>query len=361
MQKAVRSLVKWQTAGHPSAPEWTQLTFCRKWSHRAFGLWALVSIVLALLLTGCAGVTSGGGNSTATPTATGPLSANPTSLAFGSVSIGSSSSKTVTLTNTSSTATLVITSLSVTGSGFSASGVSSSFSIAASKSVSLTVSFSPIAAGAASGSISVSDSTGVILTIPLSGTGVSSGTVQLSASPSSIGFGSVSVGSSTSVTVVLTNSGSSAASIGSASYTGAGFELSGPTTPLTLFSGGSTIFTVTFAPTSAGSVTGYIYFNDASGTTLLTVAMTGTGSSSSHSVDLSWDPSTSVVMGYRIYRGTVSGGPYTLLTGSAISSTSYSDATVAAGATYYYVVTSVDSSGAESSYSNEAAVTIPNP
>ena len=40
---------------------------------------------------------------------------------------------------------------------------------------------------------------------------------------------------------------------------------------------------------------------------------------------------------------------------------SYTDTTVLAGETYYYVVTSVNSTGEESSYSNQASITIPNP
>jgi fibronectin type 3 domain-containing protein len=74
---------------------------------------------------------------------------------------------------------------------------------------------------------------------------------------------------------------------------------------------------------------------------------------------LAWDASSSVVAGYNAFRGTQSGGPYAQLNSSVISSTSYSDPTVASGQTYFYVVTAVDSSGAESDYSNEVSATIP--
>jgi fibronectin type 3 domain-containing protein len=76
-------------------------------------------------------------------------------------------------------------------------------------------------------------------------------------------------------------------------------------------------------------------------------------------VALSWDPSTSTVVGYNIYRGTQSGGPYSLLNSSLLSSTSYTDSAVQSGTTYYYVSTAVDSSNVESSYSNEASAAIP--
>jgi len=55
---------------------------------------------------------------------------------------------------------------------------------------------------------------------------------------------------------------------------------------------------------------------------------------------------------YRIYRGTQSGGPYTLRDSSL--TTAYVDSTVANGTIYYYVVTGV-TAGVESPYSNEDA------
>ena len=79
-------------------------------------------------------------------------------------------------------------------------------------------------------------------------------------------------------------------------------------------------------------------------------------------MDLSWTASTSTVVGYNIYRGTVSGGPYTVkLNATPVSGTSYTDTAVVAGQAYYYVVTAVDSSGVESVYSNQASATVPTP
>ncbi len=78
-----------------------------------------------------------------------------------------------------------------------------------------------------------------------------------------------------------------------------------------------------------------------------------------HTVDLSWQPSsTANIVGYRVYRSAVSGTGYAPLT-SAANILSYSDNTVANGATYYYVVTAVDSSGNESPHSNEVSAVIP--
>jgi hypothetical protein len=77
------------------------------------------------------------------------------------------------------------------------------------------------------------------------------------------------------------------------------------------------------------------------------------------SVSLTWTASTSLVSGYNVYRGTQSGGPYTLLNSSLDTDTTYTDATVQTGQSYYYVATAVNSSGAESAYSNQAEATVP--
>jgi hypothetical protein len=88
---------------------------------------------------------------------------------------------------------------------------------------------------------------------------------------------------------------------------------------------------------------------------------TGTGAqgSSKHSVSIAWDPSPSTdVAYYNVYRGTVSGGPYSLL-GTDITATAYTDSTVQSGATYFYVTTAVDVNREESIYSNEFPAVIP--
>jgi hypothetical protein len=93
-------------------------------------------------------------------------------------------------------------------------------------------------------------------------------------------------------------------------------------------------------------------------------ASLGTGCTTSaglHVVALTWSPSTSSnVMSYKIYRSTTSGGPYTLLqTIGAVSN--YTDATVLSGQTYYYVITAIDNTGAESSFSNQTQAVITTP
>jgi fibronectin type 3 domain-containing protein len=81
---------------------------------------------------------------------------------------------------------------------------------------------------------------------------------------------------------------------------------------------------------------------------------------SGYSVQLNWTASpSSGVTGYNIYRSTVNGSGYTKITPSPVSGLTYTDATVAASTTYYYVATSVDGSGDESGYSEVYQAVIP--
>ncbi len=82
----------------------------------------------------------------------------------------------------------------------------------------------------------------------------------------------------------------------------------------------------------------------------------------SHNVVLTWvastvPPGAPAVNGYNIYRGATSGGE-TLLA-SAGNVTTYTDSTVVANTTYFYVVTATSTAG-ESGKSNEVTATIPN-
>jgi predicted phage tail protein len=88
---------------------------------------------------------------------------------------------------------------------------------------------------------------------------------------------------------------------------------------------------------------------------------TPTPTPTQHIVDLSWNFSTSAnVTGYNVYRGTTYAGPYSKInSGGLVASSLYTDSNVSSGNTYYYVVTAVDSSGAESGYSNQTQAVVP--
>jgi fibronectin type 3 domain-containing protein len=91
-------------------------------------------------------------------------------------------------------------------------------------------------------------------------------------------------------------------------------------------------------------------------------ALTGTGVAPvQHQVTLTWSTSTSAVVGYNIYRGTAINGPYSKINSTPDASPAYTDATVAAGQTYYYLTTAVNAEGMESTYSNEVSAAVPTP
>jgi hypothetical protein len=79
-----------------------------------------------------------------------------------------------------------------------------------------------------------------------------------------------------------------------------------------------------------------------------------------HSVTLTWTASVPIVIaGYNVYVGSVSGGPYTKQNTSLITTLSFVDTNVRAGQTIFFVVTTVDTAGAESKFSTEETATVP--
>lgn len=74
-----------------------------------------------------------------------------------------------------------------------------------------------------------------------------------------------------------------------------------------------------------------------------------------HSVILTWTDPDSVT--FKVYRSGASGGPYFPIAGG-LTTTNYQDSNTPAG-NYYYVVTAVDGTGAESVYSAQTSAVVP--
>jgi Abnormal spindle-like microcephaly-assoc'd, ASPM-SPD-2-Hydin len=280
------------------------------------------------------------------------LAVNPPSVSFGQVATGTTSTLPVVLTNTGTSA-LTISQDQVAGPGFGFSGLSLPLNLAAGQSFTFEATFSPQSAKPTSGALRVSSPTTTIMRIPLNGTGMAGG--QLTVAPATMNFGSVVDGSTASQSGTITASGAGV-TISAASSSNAEYSIGGLSLPLTIAAGQSAPFTVTFSPGSSGAAAGTLSFASNAVSTA-PVAVAGTGIPP-YSVSLSWDGSTSPVTGYNVYRGGKTGGPYSKI--SALDpTTSYTDTTVAAGSTYYYVTTAVNSSGVESSYSNQVQAVIP--
>jgi hypothetical protein len=212
----------------------------------------------------------------------------PSSLSFGSVTLGTTSTaQTVTVSNSGS-AVLSISSI-VASTHFGQSGTCGA-TLAAGSSCVVNVTFSPLAAGAASGSVTVTDNSGGVSgstqIVTLSGTGVAPSYPLAGVSPSSLTFAAQLVGTTSAAqTVTLSNSGSAALAIASI-VTSAQFSQSG-TCGATLTGGASCFINVVFSPTAAGMVSGSLTVTDNSGGVLGSiqrVMLAGTGVAVLHPV-----------------------------------------------------------------------------
>jgi hypothetical protein len=106
-----------------------------------------------------------------------------------------------------------------------------------------------------------------------------------------------------------------------------------------------------YSPAQAGSLTVV-----SSGDTTPPAAPTGlvVTSASPAGIALAWNAVTDPTLyGYEVRRASTSGGPYQTV--AALTGTAYTDATVAEGATYFYVVRAVDTSWNRSGPSNEVS------
>ncbi|HSS98473.1 MAG TPA: choice-of-anchor D domain-containing protein [Terriglobales bacterium] len=284
------------------------------------------------------------------------MSIAPTSINYGNRPVNSGVYYYATLKNTGSS-TVQISAASITGA-FKYSGITPPLSLGVGKSMNILLKFVPKTAGTFTGTFSVSASNATKVSVALSGSASSS---TLSVSPTSFSFGNIVVGTTSTKTATL-KAGAAPIIILGATTTNPEFTLSNLTLPKTVAAGQSISVSINFKPKSSGSTsTNFVITSNATiPTTNLSASGTGVATTQ-HTVGLTWAPSKSTVVGYNVYRGTASGGPYTKLNTSAIVTTSFSDRTVKSGSTYYYVTTAVNSSGTESIKSNEVRTVIPTP
>jgi hypothetical protein len=298
-------------------------------------------------------------NSNNNQTSSGQLAASALTLQFGTIPRASSKELSETVTNTGGSA-LTISQILATGIGFSFSGINPPVTLSPGQGATFKVAFGPQSSGAVNGSLSIaSNASNPTLSIALSGAGTSPG--QLGVSPASVNFGNVVVGTSQSQSAALSAS-NGPVTVSSASMTGSEFSVTGLTLPVTISSGNSVSFTLSFSPQASGSTSGTLTFTGTASNSGVAQNLSGIGTPPpQHTVTLNWNASTSNnVDGYNVYRGTVSGGPYSQINSALETSTTAIDDTVASGQTYYYVVTAVSGSQ-ESAYSNQGTAVIPFP
>jgi hypothetical protein len=290
----------------------------------------------------------------------GALTPNPSSLSFGSVQLGNNRQLNETLTN-SGGSNVTISQAGISGAGFSMSGLNPPVQITPGQHLSFSVTFTPQSTGNVSGNISItSTASNTNLAIPLTGTGSPVPQGQLTVAPTTMNFGNVTVGSNAQLNGTLTASGTTV-TVSSDNLMGSAFSISGLSLPVAIPAGQHVSFTVTFTPQGNGTASGSITFGSDASNSPSVESLTGTGvPPASHSVNLSWTASVSNnVIGYNVYRGVKSGGPYAKINSVLNASTQYSDTTVVDGQTYYYVTTAINSNNQESVKSNQATAVIP--
>jgi hypothetical protein len=280
------------------------------------------------------------------------VAATPSAVSFGPVPMGGNASVPLVLTNQRKWQ-VKITGLQASGGGFSISGATFPLILNGHQSVSLTVNYAPQAAGLIGGSVFVS---GPGVNIPLSGTGTTTAVGQLSISPASLNYSSVPVGTTDTLPITVSATGGSV-TISSDSTNNSQFALTGASFPVTIASGSSQSFNVSFTPKNSGTVSGSMSFSSTASNSPKE-ALTGVGTATPYSVSLSWNPSSGAA-GYNVYRSTSSNGSFTRINPALDSNTAYSDSTVASSTTYYYAATSVSTSGVESSLSSPLKVAVP--
>jgi hypothetical protein len=278
-----------------------------------------------------------------------PSSATPATVSFGQVPVGATATLPVVLSNLRRT-NIDLRAYEIQGSAFSVVEPALPVVIAPGQNITLTVAFKPKTSGLTSGEIFAF---GAGLNIPVTGTGTNGG---FSISPSTLNFGSVTLGSTGVQPLTISAQGANVTISGIGS-SNSQFALAGTALPLTINAGQSLTLDVTFSPSTAGSATGSLTFTTSASQTQAVEALSGIGASPQSSVSLSWNPSTSTVVGYNVYRGTAVGS-YSRINPALDSTTTYTDSTVVSGTTYYYAATAVNSSGQESSYSAPVKVSV---
>ena len=367
-------------------------------------LLAMISAASLALMAGCSGVvsqnskssvlpTSSGttysvsgtlspasGGSGATVTLSGAASATTTADTSGAYTFSGLANGTYAVTPSRTGYTFSPASQSATVNGANVTGVDFTASVQSSQTFSISGTISPTAGGSGA-TVTLSGVTTATTTASSAGaysfTGLANGTYAVTPSHTGYTF------SPTSRTATVNGTNVTGVNFTASVQVGQTFSISGTITPATGGSGATvTLSGAASASTLANTSGAYTFAGLANGAYTVTPSNTGytfnpvnhaatvnganvTGinftatAAATHTATASWAPSTSVVSGYNVYRGTVSGGPYTKLNGSLIVLLTYPDTTVQSGQTYFFVTTAVDGSGNESVFSNEVKAVIP--
>ncbi len=208
---------------------------------------------------------------TATPS---PLTVSPITLDFGSVQLGATSTLPLQITNTATTPT-TFNSITATGD-YTVTGTcpASGNTLAPAATCTEQITFTPTQTGTRTGTIAIATSLSTLpINAPLTGIGVQS---HLDIAPSALSFGSIAIGASANLTLTLTNTGTAPVNNLALTITG-DYAVTAPCSTATLTPGSSCPITVTFSPTTLGSLTGTLTIASSDANSPALVPLTGNG------------------------------------------------------------------------------------
>jgi Carboxypeptidase regulatory-like domain len=367
-------------------------------------LLAIVCLTTLALIGGCSGVVTKSSSSTISPaqqtqsysvsgtisptaggagatiSLTGAASATATADGSGAYSFGALANGTYTVTPSHTGYSFSPVSQNVTVSGNNITGLNFTATVQTGQTYTVSGTISPTVggsgttvtlSGAATGATTANSSGGYTFT------GLVNGTYAVTPSRTGYTFSPVSQ------SATINGANVTGLNFTATAQGGQAFSLSGTISPTTGGAGATVTLSGAVSATAAANSSGiYTFSGLINGNYTVTPSHTGysftpvslsktvsganvTGVNftavplAAHSAIASWTASTSVISGYNVYRGTVSGGPYTKLNSSLIALLTYTDTTVQSGQTYFFVTTAVDGSGNESVFSNEVTAVIP--
>lgn len=284
------------------------------------------------------------------------LVATPESVTLIDVPVGDTYTQEVRLLN-SGEATLQIKRITVSNADVQVTGVMVPVVVAHGTSQTFTISYRPKAEERIDGEVRIytdANEAPVVVKVRASSNAVQT---ELTASAASLAFEDVAVGNSSRKELSLRNTGNSEIRLGGIFASGGDFS-SSDSGAVNLAPGQEISVGVNFTPKSSGRQTSSLRICNANGGSLLEIPLVANGANTSQStVKLNWEASPVSVAGYAIYRAADPTGPYNRI--SSVPSAEFIDTGLAAGHTYYYVVTALNPDDTESEYSEPISATVP--
>jgi hypothetical protein len=212
-----------------------------------------------------------------------PLNFSPTSLSFGTVTVGTTSAAKIVTVINNSTTSLTLSRAASGDYAIAVTGTTCVASLAAKAKCNLAVTFAPHYNGVINGAVTLTYNAGFSpVEIALSGSGSGGAVPPLTFTPTSLAFASQLTGTSSAAkAVTVTNSSASSVTIHSISASGDYSAVASGATPcsngLVLAPTHVCTFSVTFKPSVNGTIPGAVWIADSSSLSPQAMTVTGKG------------------------------------------------------------------------------------